>query len=78
MCLKAHEFGVEKELEPELELSADEQAVVEKVTKAANKYYIQAAWYLVVSFPHPLAIEIAIASALVRRRTCLRPCPPPC
>merc|ERR1711962_637457 len=28
---KAHEFGVEKEEEPELELSADEQAVVEKV-----------------------------------------------
>ena len=44
MCLKAHEFGVEKEEEPELELSADEQAVVEKVTKAPNKYYIQAAW----------------------------------
>ena len=30
---QAHEFGVEKEEEPELELSADEQAVVEKVTK---------------------------------------------
>jgi len=29
--VKAHEFGVEKEEEPELELSADEQAVVEKV-----------------------------------------------
>ena len=35
-CLKAHEFGVEKEEEPELELSADEQAVVEKVTKATK------------------------------------------
>ena len=57
LCLKAHEFGVEKEEEPELELSADEQAVVEKVTKAANKYYIQAAWYLVVSFPHPLTLS---------------------
>ena len=32
-CSQAHEFGVEKEEEPELELSADEQAVVEKVTK---------------------------------------------
>ena len=50
-CSQAHEFGVEKEEEPELELSADEQAVVEKVTKATkckkyaspNKYYIRAA-----------------------------------
>ena len=47
---------MEKEEEPELELSADEQAVVEKVTKAPNKYYIQAAWYLVVNFPNPLAL----------------------
>ena len=35
-CSQAHEFGVEKEEEPELELSADEQAVVEKVTKATK------------------------------------------
>ena len=48
---------MEKEEEPELELSADEQAVVEKVTKAANKYYIQAVWYLIVSFPHPLTLS---------------------
>ena len=50
-CSQAHEFGVEKEEEPELELSADEQAVVEKVTKATkckkyaspNEYYKRAA-----------------------------------
>ena len=29
--MKAHEFGVEKEEEPELELTSDEAAVVEKV-----------------------------------------------
>ena len=29
--VKAHEFGVEKEEEPELELTSDEAAVVEKV-----------------------------------------------
>ena len=31
--MKAHEFGVEKEEEPELELTSDEAAVVEKVTR---------------------------------------------
>ena len=29
--VKAHEFGVEKEEEPELELTSDESAIVEKV-----------------------------------------------